>query len=54
VVLLIFKGVKEATVKLKCPHCGTAQLRARKKDARATYGCRRCHKRFKAGDSGRR
>jgi transposase-like protein len=44
-MMLILKGVADATVKLKCPHCGKLQLRAKKERA-AGYLCRACHKRF--------
>lgn len=46
-MMIIVKGIKDATVKLKCPHCGAPQLRARKRAKHEGYACRRCHKRFK-------
>ncbi len=46
-MLLLGKGVSDATIKLTCPHCGYVQLRAKKKDKQAGYACKRCHKRWK-------
>ena len=38
-------GAHGALVKLKCPHCGEVQARARKPQG-GVYACRRCHRRF--------
>jgi transposase-like protein len=46
-MMILFKGVKDATIKLKCPHCGYVQLRAKKKEKHPGYACKKCHKRWK-------
>jgi len=53
-MLIIAKGVADATVTLQCPHCGSRQLRAKKRDKQARYACRQCHKRFKLAEGRRR
>ena len=43
-------AVAGATVRVKCPHCGKVQLRARDKHH---YRCSSCHRAFETDKSGK-
>jgi len=42
-------GALGATVRVKCPHCGKAQVRARE---RHHFRCSACHRAFDTGKGG--
>ena len=42
-------GARGATVRVKCPHCGKVQVRAREKHH---LRCNACHKAFETGQGG--
>ena len=44
-IFMAVAGARGATVRVKCPHCGKVQVRARAKE---TYRCNACHRGFDA------
>ena len=49
-VIVFGGGAAGAIVKMKCPHCGVEQVRARQAET-ASYECRACHRRFLRKDA---
>ena len=45
VIFAAVGGARGATIRVKCPHCGKVQVRARERDH---YRCNACHRGFDA------
>ncbi len=49
-IFVAVAGVRGATVRVKCPHCGKVQVRAREKHH---FRCNACHRPFDTDKGGK-